>query len=626
MDANGVGGFKAGSVTKSSNDNSGVKKEKPGSMKGKKVSGKYKYPRKKDVVSSASDNAEKKQISERSSKVSGPVFRSDDLQRGNDAMVGTFYRSHEALTGENPVELDVFDAGCFDTRFMGVDGATGAVSHAVSLGIESYKLSKLIKRRTAFKQCEDVVNRWKGRESGYNFISVKEMKDFSKVAVLGGQGGSDKVGQLRHILGADNCRLSSDYEITRLVDNLIPLAGEQKGSKSSVLPKELRGQPVSDQLKQWRADFESKGLEYVEGIKNGRERSLDGTRLLKMGHQSKKLMQQFNAIVKPLGLHMNFSTPALKKFGESALASRHEFTVSDKQFHGHLKATKNLPLANDIEKQIVAHEKDASLLKQFADYELVKIENQKARVVATTMALLMSPIPLAKFDYFVRAGREFLESSYRSGQVAILEQKQRIIVDLLAKKYQLAYKEDAKAESLRSLLIDIFMTIEAKKDRADIKTHGAEVQALLDFTGAYAGTLAGIFAPGIGGLASDVSFGAAKMTAAGAQVAARIKAEQNNPEFGQGRVEIKAYSALKNEYHKTKSYLSQDEILDPKSYLSQDEILDLTRDLFDISTDQARLLFERSDDEDLVSAKKVVRLRFTNGYDKPKVSSAGPEN
>ena len=614
MDNHGVGGFKADPVTQSSVDNSEIQKNKPGSMKGKKVSGKYKFPPKKKVVSS-SENAEKKQISERKSKASDPLFRSSDLQRGNDAMVGTFYRSHEALAGDNPSKLDIFDAGSFDARFIGVDGATGAVSHAISLGIESYKLSKLMKRRTAFKQCEDVVNRWKGREAGDELISVKDLKDYSNVAVLGGQGGSDKVGQLRHILGADNCQLGSDYEIARLVDNLIPLAGEQKGSKSSVLPKELRGQPVSEQLKKWREGFESKSYEYIDGVNDGRVRSLDGKKLLKMGHQSKRLMQQFNAIVKPLGLHMNFSTPPLKKFGESALASRHKLTVSDKQFYGHLKATENLPSAKEIKEQIVAHKEDASLLKQFADYEKVRIEHQKKRVAATTMALLVSPAPILKLDYLARGGREFAENTYRDAQVYDLEKKKRIIVDLLAENCQTLFDpEIPRAKPFGSLLVDIFMTIEAKKERTLIKANGAGVQALLDISGAYVGTLAGTLAPGVGGLASDVSFGAAKMTAAGAQVAARIKAEQNNPEFGRGRVEIKAYSALKKEYHNI------------DSYLDRDQILELTRDLFDISIDQARLLFERSDDEDLVSSKKVIRLRFTNGEDKPEASSAAPAN
>lgn len=271
-----------------------------------------------------------------------------------------------------------------------------------------------------------------------------------------------------------------------------------------------------------------------------------------------------------------------------------------------------MPSAKEIKDQIVAHEEDASLLKKFADYEKVRVEHQKRRVVATTLALIVSPAPIIKLDYIARGTREFGETSYREAQVYDLEKKKRIIVDLLAENYQLAH--DDEAESFRSLLIDIFMTIEAKKGRANIKANGAGAQALLDISGAYVGTLAGSLAPGVGGLASDVSFGAAKMTAAGAQVAARIKAEQNNPEFGRGRVEIKAYSALKKEYHNI------------HSYLDQGKILDLTRDLFDISRDQARLLFERSDDEDLVSAKKVIRLRFTNGYDKPEASSADPAN
>ena len=39
----------------------------------------------------------------------------------------------------------------------------------------------------------------------------------------------------------------------------------------------------------------------------------------------------------------------------------------------------------------------------------------------------------------------------------------------------------------------------------------------------------------------------------------------------------------------------------------------VSSDLFDISKDQARLLFEQSDDEDLVSNKQLIRLRFANG-------------
>ena len=591
MDNYRIGGFKADLLTLSSVDNTQVKKEKPGSMKGKKVSDQYTYPPKKDAVSSA-DNTEKKQLNERKSKTFGPVFKSSDVQRLNEGLLGTAYRSYAASWFENARAEDFLEPA-----LIGVDSATGAVSHAISLGIESRKLSKLLKRRKTFKQCEGVVNRWKDREVGNNPVSVKDLKDYSKIARLGKSGCSEQADQLRSILSADKWCLSSDFEISRLVGNLIPLAGEQKGSHSSVLPKKLRGKLVSEQLAKWQESFNQKGIEYINGVRDERTRSLDGTKLLKMGHQSKRLMQQFNAIVKPLGLHMNFSTP-LKKIGEAALASQHEFTVSDKQLYGHLKAAEILPTTKDIKGQIVAYEKDASTLKHFADYEARKIAHQKMRVEYTTLALLLSAVPIVKMDYFARGNRECSESIYRSGLMADLNMKKKVVVDFLAKHYQQAHK--LEAESLRSLLVDAYWTIEAKQDRTRIKRDGAIVQGFLDFHGSYVGSVAGVCAPGIGGLASDVSFGAAKMVAAGAQRVARIKAEENNPEFGRGRVETKVYSALKNEYH------------NPNSFLGQEEILEFTKDLFNISEDQATLLFERSDDEDLVSTKPLVRLRFSN--------------
>ena len=177
--------------------------------------------------------------------------------------------------------------------------------------------------------------------------------------------------------------------------------------------------------------------------------------------------------------------------------------------------------------------------------------------------------------------------------------KKKVVVDFLAKHYQQAHKPEA--ESVRSLLLAAYWTIEAKHGRARFKWAGAVAQHNLDFCGAFVGSLAGVYAPGLGGFASDISFGCAKMVTAASQRLARLNAEFNNPEFGQGRIETKVYSALNNEYH------------NPDSFLSQIEILSFTSDLFDISTDQARLLFEQSNDEDLVSNKKLIRLRFTNG-------------
>lgn len=587
MSNNGVNGFTADPVSRTFSDTS-VQKEKPGSMKGKKVTSQYTCPTKKEAVSST----EKIQLGKRKSKIVEPLFKREDIQRLNEGFLGTSYR--QAVSAFENTRTEDY----LDPALIGVDSATGAVSHAISLGIESHKLSRLVKRRKAFKQCEKVTNCWKDRDVGNNPISISDLKDFSRVAVLGGRGCSERIEQLRNILSTDGRCLSSDYEISRLADNVIPLAGDQEGSHSSALPKKLRGRPVSEQLAKWQESFNQKGVEYIEGTRDKRTRSLDGTKLLKMGHQSKQLMRQFNAIVKPLGIHMNFSTPLLKKVGESALASQHELAVNYKQFYDHLKATERLPTTTEIKDQIIAYEEDALTLKQFADYESSKIDHQRIRVAVTSTALLLSSVPIVKLDYCARSAREFIESLYRYFQMDDLNKKKKVVVNFLAKHYQQAHK--LEAESLRTLLLAAYWTIEAKRDRARIKRDYAIVQFNLDLCGAYVGSLAGIYAPGIGGLVSDVSFGCAKMAAAGSQRVARIKAEFKNPEFSQGRIETKAYSALKNEYH------------NPDSFLSQNETLEFTSNLFDLSTDQARLLFERSDDEDLVSNKQLIRLRFTN--------------
>ena len=587
--SNGVHGFTTDPVSRTFFDTE-VQKEKPGSMKGKKIARQYTYPTKKELVAST-ESTEKKRLGKRKSMKAEPLLKREDIQRLNEGFLGTCYRQ-TASVFENARTEDFLEP-----TLIGVDSATGAVSHAVSLGIESHKLSRLVKRRKAFKKCEEVANRWKDRDVGNSPISISDLKDYSRVAVLKGRACSKRIEQLKNILSADRSYLSSDYEISRLVDNLIPLAGDQEGSHSSALPKKLRGRPVSEQLAKWQERFNQKGVEYVEGTRDKRTRSLDGTKLLKMGHQSKQLMRQFNAIVKPLGIHMNFSTPLLNKIGESALASQHEFAVDFKQFYDHLKAAELLPAATEIKDQIIAHEEDALTLKQFADYECSKIEHQKMRVVWTAAALLLSSVPIVKMDYGARSSRESLESIYRFNQIAGLDMKKKVVVDFLAKHYQQAYE----ADSLRSLLLAAYWTIEAKQVRARIKMVGAVAQHNLDFCGAFVGSLAGIYAPGVGGFASDVAFGCAKMTAAISQRMARLNAEFNNPEFGQGRIETKVYSALKNEYH------------NPGSLLSQSETLVFTSDLFDISKDQARLLFEQSDDEDLVSNKQLIRLRFTNG-------------
>ena len=46
--------------------------------------------------------------------------------------------------------------------------------------------------------------------------------------------------------------------------------------------------------------------------------------------------------------------------------------------------------------------------------------------------------------------------------------------------------------------------------------------------------------------------------------------------------------------------------------ISKEDTLELTKKLLDITTDQAELLFGRSDEMDLVFGKEMIQLRFTN--------------
>ena len=46
--------------------------------------------------------------------------------------------------------------------------------------------------------------------------------------------------------------------------------------------------------------------------------------------------------------------------------------------------------------------------------------------------------------------------------------------------------------------------------------------------------------------------------------------------------------------------------------MGKEDTLELTKKLFDITTDQAELLFGRSDEMDLVFGKEMIQLRFTN--------------
>ncbi|KEI70706.1 hypothetical protein [Endozoicomonas elysicola] len=509
-----------------------------------------------------------------------------------------------------------------DPVSAGVDVGVGIVAHSITLGLKGYKLSKLRNRQEAFDKCGDVIERWKGAgKDGAEKASVQDLKDYALVAKLADDGSIERTNPLRSVLGDSKCHFSHDGKMLKLAENLIKIAGDIDGSKSSDIPKDMRGKSIADQLKQWKSDFEEKGKEFTEGQKAKKARSEDGKKLLKHGHQSKRLMQQFNAIVKPLGVEMEYKLPTFKKFGESALATQHRFVVDEKKLHAHLtKTEKHLPSQGDVKKQVLVHQDDAPALKTFANYEQRKIDHQISQMKWTGAALATAGIPVLKIDYGVRAGREFSEAKFRTENNKLLDSKLTKIAAFAQKQMSaLEFKNKTPEEkekaissglvsektvgSYSSSLTDALelasKVIHAKKDRTQVKMGSAIAQGTIDTVGATAGSAAAVFAPGVGSLAADVAVGAAKLTAAGVSIGARSHVDKKNQQFG--RIETQVYSELKGAYNNPKS-----------SEGEKSDLLELTQSLFDIDEGQAKMLFKQSDDRDLVSEKGKIRLRFTN--------------
>lgn len=560
-----------------------------GVMKGKKVKGgkpkksvrppkSYKIPAENAVPDKGADKRNVK-------------ICTDKTDALNDGPHGAIAHS----TGRAAQKKDPYSSVLTD-----IAAGTGAVSHAVSLGIESYKLSKMNCRKKAFGECANIVNRWQSNDKGGEKpASVEDLQDYAKLAVIENDQGRDTSDPVRKILGENKCHMSSDKMISNLAKSLIAIAGEKTGSRSSTIPKELRGKNITKQLEQWLEAFEQKGKEYTEGMAAATDTgSQKRKQLLKQGHQSKKLMQQFNAIVEPLGVRMNYKTPALKKFGKSAIATRHEFLVSAKKLHDHLSTGGKLPTQQQIKEQILVYKDDAEVLTRFAKYEDRKLIHRWHRAALTGCALLLSPIPMTKLDYFARMIREEEEQLFRDKNLAILNQKQTELSRVFGKYNGKMEGEGKNESSMRKLFESAFWAIDVKKARTKVKLSGSHDQSWLDYAGAGAGTAASILAPGIGGAASDVVVSGLKLAVATASENQRAKVDDEYQQFG--RVETKVYTALKNEYR------NRDAII------SQKDVLDLTGKLFDITTDQAKMLFKQDDDKDLVSARGIIRLRFTS--------------
>ena len=554
-----------------------------GVMNSKKVSGKEgKSLKTEDKKAAAQD----KVLSKRKTK--SPEAKQSNLM-GKAAML-----LDGVGTGLRPLGGVGDTVSMMDPALVSVDALAGAFSHSVSLGLEGYKYSKLKRRKEAFEQCGAIAGKWQSAASLDQQARPEDLRDYAIIAML--DDNHDPDNHLRNILAESKCRFGNDAQISQLATHLIALAGNQPGSKSSVLTTAQRGQPIPDQLKAWKLDFDQKSKEFDAGFSENRKRSEDGKKLLKRGRESKKLMQQFNAIVKPMGLKMNYKTPLLKKFGESALASQHEFVVNTKQLHSHLKAVNKLPGKGEIQRQILKHKDDAEVLKLFANYEERKIDLHKFKVGFTTAALLATAMPVVKVDYAMRGLRETLDGDYRHMNLSLMQDK-KAVLEKMSKKYQ-ADVEYSTEHPMYKLLKDIHKTLDTKMERTGIKKDCDLLQGGLDVTGFIAGSLAGAAAPGIGGMISDITLGIAKTTVAAGGIAARHHLDKQTQQYG--RIETNVYKALKKAYN------------EPSSLIDKKDIMTLTKSLFDISEEQASALFKRSDEHDLVSAKEIIRLRFTN--------------
>ena len=521
-------------------------------------------------------------------KVTGQdVVQKDVLALTDDVISETLINRKIALSARNIWQ---------DWAGHPVDAAAGIVSLGLSLSSDRRKLSNLEKKKQAFTECNRTVLQWLHEDKGGSGpASAKDLRDYAVISILDDQLG--KASHLQTILREKNAHLSDDSRLSSLVASLAFIAGHRKGSRSLILPKELRGKSVAEQLKGWQQEFDQKGRDYAEGIAASRSRSEDGKKLLKHGHQSKRLMQQFNAIVGPLGLKMNFSTPALRKMGESSLATQHQFLVSERKLCQHLKAVGQLPSQDEIKEKILAYQDDARTLKHFAEYQQRKIAHQTKRLNYTSAALFLATVPLTRADYRAQALRDLDDATYRLKNMEILDHKLTVLADM-SNKYQ-EVLGTSEAESLRRLMDEAHQTINAKKDRTLVKRLADETQMFIDALVGISDPVTRFITPGIAGLSSDdATNGTGTMAVANSTKAARAHVDNKNQQFGQ--IETKVYRALKKEFN------------DPDSMMSKEDTLELTKKLFDITTDQAELLFRRSDEMDLVFGKAMIQLRFTN--------------
>ncbi len=471
----------------------------------------------------------------------------------------------------------------------------GLVGYAVVCGLIQHKISRLEQRSSAFHDYQRAVQYWQNKKSVWTQLcTVADLRDYALIAQL--YHDHTTADPLCLVLALANAHLANDGAISALVDSLIALCTRTELSEQLSIPDMATEVSVARQLELWQKRFVQKSNEYLTGSEDGSARNADGKKLLKMGHQSKKLIREFNAIIKPLGITLKFRTLPLRKFGKSSLAVGHRLTINENKLHEYLARCSRLPSQRHIREQVLRYKDDAPALQLFADYERRRLNHQQLQWVATSVAAVSAFLPLGKLDYAVRSVRQFREVAYRAENLQILDDKLSRISGFFAERKLRLHSPEAGA--LRTILEEACMTIRAKRDRTAIKKAHAATQGGLDVAAAVVGSTLAILFPGAGGVAADVSFGTAKLVAATSASGIRASTDRKNQQSG--RIETKVYAALKRAHNNATS----DE--DKKDMVS------LARMLFDLTKEQVTLLFKGSDDGDLVIAKGLIRPRFNN--------------
>ena len=524
------------------------------------------------------------EISPISARKNISVVRTEDISCVFDGVANTGFRSVGDVVGQYSPRsgFDLYNGGNYLS-----DTIPGLISYVVICTFIQQKISRLVQRSNDLDGCHKVVHCWQHKASSTQKCTVTNFRDYALIARLFSD---DTADLLQQVLAALDGSLADDSKILALANSLIAFCSDAEQCESLSFPGKCSVGFVASQLILWKKRFEHSDEE-------GRAGTKDAGKRLKTGSHFKRLIREFNAIVGPLGIAIKSRALPLRLIlGRSSLANEHWLVVNENKLHGFLAKCSRLPSQREIKDQVLRHSDDATALKLFSSYERRRIEHQERQWLATAAAAVSCFLPLGKIDYAVRSVRQFREAAYRAKNLQILDEKLARISRFFGARMARLYDSDAGV--LKSILEEAFWVIRAKRDRTRIKKVHATTQGGLDVAAAVVGSTASVLVPGIGGVVSDVGFGTAKLVAATSTIGIRARTDRQNQQLG--RIETKVYAALKNAHN---SACCDEE---------REEIVSLARALFDLTKVQVLLLFKRSDTNDLVTAKDLIRLRFNN--------------